>query len=90
MQKGVKGWLKRQQAERWDAYLNVMIAVEGSASMLPPAEITINLRSSQTLPEDASDSEKRQTYASIMNKLMSLFDAEAKKQMDAYFRAYYM
>lgn len=87
---GIKGWMERQQAERWDAYLNVMISVEGSASQLPPAEITINLRTSQTLGEEATDSEKRQTYASIMNKLMTLFNAEAKRQMDAYFRAYYM
>lgn len=87
---GIKGYFERQQATRWDAYLNLMIAVEGSAQMLPPAEITINLRTSQTLPENPSEEEKRQTYQSIMNKLMTLFDAEAQKQMDAYFRAYYL
>lgn len=87
---GISGWMERQQAERWDAFLNVMIAVEGSASMLPPADITINVRSSHTLPEDASDEEKRLTYTAIMNKLMTLYNAEAQKQMDAYFRAYYM
>lgn len=87
---GISGWLERQQAERWDAYLSVLIAVEGSAGMYPPAEITVSVRSSQTLPEEASDSEKRQTYASIMNKLMGLFDAKAQEQMNAYFRAYYL
>lgn len=87
---GLKSYFNRQQAVRWDAYLNVMIAVEGSSQMLPPAEITINARTSQTLPEDASEEEKRQTYHSILNKLMSSFDAEAKKQMDTYFRAYYL
>ncbi|MCH2546031.1 MAG: hypothetical protein MK052_00260 [Alphaproteobacteria bacterium] len=87
---GFGGWFKRQQEQRWDAYLNVMIAVDGSASMLPPGEITISVRSSQTLPEEASEEEKQQTYASVLNKLMTLFDAEAKKQMDQYFRAYYM
>lgn len=87
---GIKGWMEREQAERWDAYLNVIIAVEGSASLLPPAEININLRNSQTLGEEASAEEKRQAYESIMNKLMTMFNAEAQKQMDAYFRAYYM
>lgn len=86
---GVKGYFERQQAARWDAYMNVMLAVEGSAQMLPPAEININIRTSQTLPENASETEKEQTYRSILNKLMALFDAEAQKQMDAYFRAYY-
>lgn len=87
IESGFRSYFERQQAARWDAYLNVLIAVENS--QLPPAEITINLRTSQTLPEDASAEEKRQTYNSILNKLMTLFDAEAQKQMGAYFRAYY-
>lgn len=88
--KGVKGYFKREQAERWDAYLNVMIAIEGSSQMLPPAEITINARASQTLPQDASAEERHQTYESILNNLIRSFDGEAKKQMDTYFRAYYL
>jgi hypothetical protein len=87
---GIKGWLERQQAERWDAYLSVMVSIEGSASQYPPAELTISMRSSLTLPEDASDAEKRQTYTSIINKLITLFDAEARKQMDKHFSAYYL
>lgn len=90
VKKGFSGWMERQQAERWDAYLSVLISVEGSAGMYPPAEITVSVRSSQTLPQEASDSEKRATYTSITNKLMGLFDAKAQEQMNAYFRAYYL
>lgn len=90
METGFKSWGKRQQAERWDAYLNVIIAVEGGGAGQTPAEVNISVRSSQTLPEEASDSEKRQTYTSVMNKLMTLFDAEAQKQINAYFSGYMM
>lgn len=87
---GFKGWMEREQAERWDAYLSVLVAIEGSAAQYPAAEMTISVRSSLTLPEEASDGEKTQTYNSIINKLIELFDAEAQKQMDKNFSAYYM
>lgn len=89
VESGMSGYFKRQQVVRWDAYLNVMIAVEGSAQMLPPAELTVNVRASQSLGEKPSEEEKKQAYNSILNKLMALFNAEAQKQMDTYFRAYY-
>ena len=90
VENGMKGYFQRQQATRWDAYLSIMIAVEGGSQRQPSAELTINVRASQSLGENPSAEEKRQTYNSILNKLMALFDAEAQKQMDAYFRAYYL
>lgn len=89
VESGMQSYFKRQQAVRWDAFLNVIIAVEGGAHGQPPAELTINVRASQTMGENPSAEEKRLTYNSILNKLMTMFDAEAQKRMDAYFRAYY-
>lgn len=90
METGIKSWGKRQQAERWDAYLSVILSVEGGGAGQTPAEVSVSVRSSQTLPEEASESEKRQTYESVTNKLMTLFDAEVQKQMNAYFSSYMM
>jgi hypothetical protein len=87
---GIESWFTRDQIARWDAQLNVLVSVEGSAGKHPPAEFTVNVSTSHTVPEEANDHEKSQIYNSMLNELMSLYNQEAEKQMQAYFKPYFL
>lgn len=85
---GVKGYFTTEQEEMLSAYLHVILAVEGSAHDLPPAEATISVRASHSIPEGASIDARERIYRSVINELMASFNKEAEKQMQAYFSAY--
>lgn len=85
---GISGYFKNEQAEKIDVYLHVILSAEGSARNVGPAEATISVRASHTVPEDASDDLKLQIYNSTLHKLMKLFNTEAEKQIAQHFQSY--
>lgn len=85
---GIKGYFTTEQDEMLSAYLHVILAVEGNARGLPPAEATISVRASHSIPEDATVHTRERIYHSVINELMASFNEEAEKQMQAYFSAY--
>lgn len=85
---GIKGYFTIEQEEMLSAYLHVILAVEGSARQLPPAEAKISVRASHSIPEGASVDVRERIYHSVINELMASFNAEAEKQMQVYFSAY--
>lgn len=84
---GMSGYFTKEQAERLDAYLNVLISVEGGQGQ-PPAEVTVAVRSSHTIPEKATDAEKDKIYQNLLSSLMGQFNSEADTQIRNYFSGY--
>ncbi len=85
---GWKAWITRDQEEAWHSYLDVLMSVDGGQYNQPPAEISISVRSSHTLPEHALQSEKDRIYNLLLNELMATFNHEVEQQIYLYFREY--
>jgi len=86
---GVEGYFTRDQAERWDATLSVVVSLEGTGpDGLSTANFTVNVSANNTVPEKSSDAEKSKIYHSLVNKLMTLFNQEADKQIRQNFSRY--
>lgn len=86
--KGFMGYFKNEQAEEMQSYLHALVSIEGSADGTPPAEFTVAVRSSYTLPENPSKDERGRIYRAMIEQLMDAFDKEAEKQLGAYFKPF--
>lgn len=87
---GFESYFTRDQVARWDGFLNVLVSVDGNGRKLPPAEFTVRVNTSHTVPEEAGTHEKSQIYHSMLNELMTLYNKEAEKQTQTHFHAYFV
>lgn len=85
---GISGYFTHEQSKEWAAFLNVLMSVDGGS--LPPAEVTIKVSSSHTIPEDASEQQKKQIYDAMLNDMIAKFEVESNKYVQTYFKAYMM
>lgn len=85
---GIQGYFKREQAEELTGTVEVLFSIEGSAQQLPPAEASVKVHAKETLPEEASATEREKAYRSLINRLIANVNDESQKQFDNYFRGY--
>lgn len=83
---GIEGYFTRDQAARWDGRISATVSLTGvGPDGLSSASFTVNVAASNTVPEKASESEKSKIYHSLVNKLITLFNQEADKQIQQNF-----
>lgn len=64
---GFSSWFTRQQASKFTARAEVDVSVRGQAGF---AEATAEATRYESLPEDASEAEKKKAYFDVLNALM--------------------
>ncbi len=85
---GFKGAFTNDQAQRYDARLEVEIRIYGTGGALSEANINAVATRSQTVAENASVAERERVFNSMMNELMDSVNAELEKNIYQYFGNY--
>lgn len=85
---GVKGVFTRDQAQRYDARLDVEMRIYGDKSALSEASLQVAASRSATIGEDASPAEREALFARMTADLMNMVNAELEKNILAYFSNY--
>jgi hypothetical protein len=80
---GLSGFFTKDQSERYDADLAVLIEIRSDAGQRL-GQVTAELRKSHTVPEDASLNERESIWFAITDDLMKLLNAEMERTMPQY------
>jgi len=77
---GLTGLVTTDQGHRYDATLAATLAAEDLNNQRS-AEITVTVKRSQTVPEDATFNEREKIWYEMTEKLMADFNAELEKSI---------
>jgi hypothetical protein len=80
---GVSGIFTKDQSERYDADLVVLLEIRSDAGQLL-GQVTAELRKSRTVPEDASLNERESIWFAITDDLAKLLNAEMERNMPPF------
>jgi hypothetical protein len=80
---GVSGIFTKDQSERYDADLVVLLEIRSDAGPLL-GQVTAELRKSRTVPEDASLNERESIWFAITDDLAKLLNAEMERNMPPF------
>jgi hypothetical protein len=80
---GVSGIFTKDQSERYDADLVVLLEIRSDAGQLL-GHVTAELRKSRTVPEDASLNERVSIWFAITDDLAKLLNAEMERNMPPF------
>jgi hypothetical protein len=78
---GVKGWFTVDQAERYDAHIQVTFAVEGTTTSGTSGSGSVNVNRGQTIAEDASLQDRDRTWTSMAEAMLTDLDAGAQQML---------
>lgn len=85
--KGVAGWFKKEESVKYEASLNLEIAiVDPNGVVLTKAESSV--LASQTLIEGTSQEKKEATWVQLVNTCFDNVDREFKSQLPQYLAQY--
>jgi len=80
---GLAGWFTKDQSERYDADLAVLLEIRSNAGQRL-GQVTAELRKSRTVPEDASLNQRESIWFTITDDLMKLLNAEMERSVPQY------
>lgn len=80
---GISGVFTKDQSERYDAELAVLLEIRSDAGPLL-GQVTAELRKSRTVREDASLNERESIWFAITDDLAKLLNAEMERTMPQY------
>jgi hypothetical protein len=80
---GLSGWFTKDQSERYDADLAVLLEIRSPAGQRL-GQVTAELRKSRTVAEDASLNEREGVWFAITDDLMKLLNAEMERTMPQF------
>ena len=80
---GLSGWFTKDQSERYDADLAVLLEIRSAAGQRL-GQVTAELRKSRTVAEDASLNEREGVWFAITDDLMKLLNAEMERTMPQF------
>jgi hypothetical protein len=80
---GLSGWFTKDQSERYDADLAVLLEIRSNAGERL-GQVSAELRKSRSVPEDASLNERESIWFAITDDLMKLLNAEMERTMPQY------
>ncbi len=83
---GIKGWFTTDQAERYDATLEVVIEIRSDVGR--DAYASALVKRSQTIEEGASPNKRREVWYAMTERLMADLDKELERSMRQYLSAY--
>lgn len=83
---GIKGWFTTDQAERYDATLEVVLEIRSDIGR--DAYASARIKRSQTIEEGASPAKRREVWYAMTEKLMADLDRELERSMRQYLSAY--
>jgi hypothetical protein len=80
---GVSGIFTKDQSERYDADLAVLLEIRSDVGQLL-GQVTAELRKSRTVPEDASLNERERIWFAITDDLAKLLNEEMERTMPQF------
>ncbi|MCK6453882.1 MAG: hypothetical protein L6R19_23955 [Alphaproteobacteria bacterium] len=83
---GIKSWFTTEQAERYDATVEVMVEIRSDAGR--DAFAAARVKRSQTIEEGASPNQRRELWYSMTERMMAELDKELERSMRQYLAAY--
>ena len=83
---GIKGWFTTDQAERYDATLDVVLEIRSDAGR--DAYASARVKRSQTIEEGASPAKRREVWYQMTERMMADLDKELERSMRQYLAAY--
>ena len=83
---GIKGWFTTDQAERYDATMEVVVEIRSDVGR--DAYASARIKRSQTIEEGASPAKRREVWYAMTEKLMADLDRELERSMRQYLSAY--
>lgn len=85
---GLQGVFTNDQAQRYDARLEVELRIYGTSGALAEASITAVATRSQTVAENASVAERERIFNTLLAELMNAMNATLEKNIYEYFGNY--
>lgn len=83
---GIKGWFTTDQAERYDATLEVVVEIRSDIGR--DAYASARVKRSQTIEEGASPAKRREVWYAMTERLMADLDKELERSMRQYLSPY--
>ncbi len=83
---GIKSWFTTEQAERYDAMVEVVVEIRSDAGR--DAFAAARVKRSQTIEEGASPNQRRELWYSMTERMMAELDKELERSMRQYLAAY--
>ena len=83
---GIKGWFTTDQAERYDATVEVVVEIRSDTGR--NAFATARVKRSQTVEDGISPNKRREVWYAMTEKLMADLDKELERSMRQYMAAY--
>lgn len=83
---GIKGWFTTDQAERYDATLEVVVEIRSDVGR--DAYASARVKRSQTIEEGASPAKRREVWYAMTERLMADLDKELERSMRQYLAPY--
>lgn len=85
--KGIKGVFTKDQAQRYDATLEVELRIYGDG-LISLANINAEVKQAQTIGEDATVAEREALFNSLAQSLATRLDQQLEKDIHTYFGQY--
>ena len=83
---GFKSWFTTEQAERFDATLEVVVEIRSDAGR--DAFAAARVKRSQTIEEGASPNQRKEVWYAMTERMMGELDKELERSMRQYLAAY--
>ncbi len=83
---GIRGWFTTDQAERYDATLEVVVEIRSDIGR--DAYASARVKRSQTIEEGASPAKRREVWYAMTERLMADLDKELERSMRQYLSPY--
>lgn len=83
---GIKGWFTTDQAERYDATMEVVVEIRSDVGR--DAYASARVKRSQTIEEGASPAKRREVWYAMTERLMADLDKELERSMRQYLSPY--
>jgi hypothetical protein len=83
---GIKSWFTTEQAERFDATLEVVVEIRSDVGR--DAFAAARVKRSQTIEEGASPNQRKELWYTMTERMMGELDKELERSMRQYLAAY--
>jgi len=83
---GFKSWFTTEQAERYDATIEVVVEIRSDAGR--DAFAAARVKRSQTIEEGASPNQRKELWFTMTERMMAELDKELERSMRQYLAAY--
>lgn len=83
---GIKSWFTTEQAERYDAMVEVVVEIRSDAGR--DAFAAARVKRSQTIEEGASPNQRKELWYTMTERMMAELDKELERSMRQYLAGY--